>query len=74
MRRQANEFAQTFVIPLLLFGVALVPRVLALDVFLTPDEYRWLGRSRGFLAGLISGDWPATLQRGVAGVMHFKSP
>jgi hypothetical protein len=56
------------VLPLLLFGVGLIPRLLALDTFLTSDEYRWLGRSRDFLAGLIAGDWGATLQTGHPGV------
>jgi 4-amino-4-deoxy-L-arabinose transferase-like glycosyltransferase len=68
MSRQANKWVETFVIPVLLFGVALVPRVFALDVFLTVDEYRWFGRSRDFLAGLITGDWGATLQTGHPGV------
>jgi hypothetical protein len=35
---------------------------------LTSDEYRWVGRSREFLAGLIAGDWGATLQTGHPGV------
>jgi len=68
MRSQAKDLGQTFLIPVLLFGIALVPRVLALDLFLTVDEYRWLGRSRDFLAGLIVGDWGATLQTGHPGV------
>ena len=56
------------VLPLLLFGVAFIPRLLALDTFLTSDEYRWVGRSREFLVGLIAGDWGATLQTGHPGV------
>lgn len=48
--------------------VGLLPRLLALDTFLTSDEYRWLGRSRDFLVGVLSGDWAATLQTGHPGV------
>jgi hypothetical protein len=39
-----------------------------LGVFLTPDEYRWLGRTRDFLLGILSRDWAATLQTGHPGV------
>ena len=39
---------------LFLFFVALIPRVLDLGRFLTPDEFLWIDRSRNFLAGLIN--------------------
>jgi hypothetical protein len=54
--------------PLFLFVIALVPRLLALDAFLTPDEFLWVGRSRDFLVGILSRDWSATLQTGHPGV------
>jgi 4-amino-4-deoxy-L-arabinose transferase-like glycosyltransferase len=66
--KEENHGVQTLVHSVLLFAAALLPRLLALDTFLTPDEYRWLGRSRGFLVGLLSGDWAATLQTGHPGV------
>jgi 4-amino-4-deoxy-L-arabinose transferase-like glycosyltransferase len=51
-----------------LFVLALVPRALALNAFLTPDERRWLGRSVKFLAALLYQDWAGTLRRGHPGV------
>jgi hypothetical protein len=47
----------------LLFWLALVPRALDLNTFLTPDERRWVDRSIRFLLGLLDGD----LQRTAAG-------
>jgi hypothetical protein len=57
-----------YILPVFLFLAGLLPRLVALATFLTPDEYRWLGRSRNFLAGIVSGDWAATLQTGHPGV------
>jgi hypothetical protein len=53
---------------LLLFAAALVVRLFQLSRFLTPDEYRWIGRSQNFLLGLVSGDLTATAQVGHPGV------
>ncbi|MCB0211946.1 MAG: glycosyltransferase family 39 protein, partial [Anaerolineae bacterium] len=39
---------------LFLFFAALIPRVVDLGRFLTPDEFLWVDRSRNFLAGLIN--------------------
>lgn len=66
--KRVSYITQNLALSAFLFAVALLPRLLALDAFLTPDEYRWLGRSRGFLGGLLSGDWAATLQTGHPGV------
>ncbi len=51
-----------------LFVLALIPRALALNTFLTPDERRWLGRSVKFLAALLYQDWAGTLRKGHPGV------
>ena len=51
-----------------LFVLALIPRALALNAFLTPDERRWLSRSVKFLAALLYQDWAGTLRRGHPGV------
>jgi 4-amino-4-deoxy-L-arabinose transferase-like glycosyltransferase len=51
-----------------LFVLALVPRTLALNAFLTPDERRWLDRSVKFLAALLYQDWAGTLRKGHPGV------
>lgn len=44
--------------------VALVPRLLHLNVFLTLDEFLWLDRSRNFSLALQSHDWAKTFQTG----------
>jgi len=48
--------------------MAFLPRVFALDVFLTVDEPRWVERSVKFFGGLLSHDWLRTLQKGHPGV------
>ena len=57
-----------FFLPVFLFALALLPRLLTLDAFLTPDEYHWVRRSRHFLAGVLRQDWASTLQEGHPGV------
>jgi len=49
-----------FVISLLIFIVALLPRLLDPDQFLTPDEFLWIDRSRNFLAGLLDPAYQCT--------------
>ena len=61
LRREISAFG-------LLFIVALLPRVMGLNVFLTPDERRWLGRSVEFFIALMEGIWAGTLRRGHPGV------
>ena len=53
---------------LALFLIAFLPRVFALDVFLTQDEPNWVKRSIKFFDALLSHDWPMTAQRGHPGV------
>ena len=67
-REEANYVIQSFILPAFLFVVGLLPRLLTLNVLLTPDEARWLDRSRDFLVGILSRDWAATLQTGHPGV------
>ncbi|NJN66010.1 MAG: hypothetical protein HC884_04495 [Chloroflexaceae bacterium] len=54
----------------LLIGVAgLVPRVTALDDFLTYDEaYHWIGRTERFFDALVEHHWAGTRQTGHPGV------
>lgn len=53
----------------MLFLLALVPRLLMPDAFVTPDEPRWVTRSvRGVLEGLGRGRLRATFQTGHPGV------
>jgi hypothetical protein len=49
-----------FAISLLIFIVALLPRLLNPDQFLTPDEFLWIDRSRNFLAGLLDPAYQCT--------------
>jgi len=46
----------------------LVPRVVALDRFATPDEYLWVTRSANFYCAVSHGDWRNTFQRQHPGV------
>jgi hypothetical protein len=64
VRDQRREAVTTFA----LFLVALVPRLLALNVFVTADERRWVGRSVMFFTSLLERNWAGTLQRGHPGV------
>ncbi|MGQ9628219.1 MAG: ArnT family glycosyltransferase [Anaerolineae bacterium] len=41
----------------LLFWLALLPRVLNLGFFLTPDEPAWISRSSAFLRAILTGHW-----------------
>jgi hypothetical protein len=47
-----------------LFLLALVPRVVGLDVFITPDEPRWINRSASFLEAVLTGDFIHTIHVG----------
>jgi hypothetical protein len=51
-----------------LFLCAWVPRVMALDAFVTVDERKWLARSANFLYALAHGDFANTFQREHPGV------
>jgi hypothetical protein len=53
----ANTLNNKYLISLLLFLLAFVPRLLDLDRFLTPDEFLWVDRSQDFLAGLTNPDY-----------------
>jgi hypothetical protein len=54
---------------LLLFGVALLPRLAALGHYITPDELNWVHRSVVFHQALEQGQWSETLTTGHPGVM-----
>jgi len=56
-------------IALAIFLVALLPRLLSLDVFLTSDELKWTCRAISFRAALSSGDLAKTFQVGHPGVI-----
>ncbi|MFQ5614303.1 MAG: ArnT family glycosyltransferase [Anaerolineae bacterium] len=48
------------VVSLGLFVLALIPRALALQRFVTADEAKWVYRSAQFLAAFLGGDWAGT--------------
>jgi 4-amino-4-deoxy-L-arabinose transferase-like glycosyltransferase len=54
---------------LAIFLLALLPRLGALDRYVTPDELRWVDRSIRFSSALSQGDFAATMQSGHPGVI-----
>jgi 4-amino-4-deoxy-L-arabinose transferase-like glycosyltransferase len=68
MQEQSHKPIYNLLLSAFLFIIGFLPRVLGLSVFLTPDEFRWVSRSRDFLAGILTGNWAATLQTGHPGV------
>jgi hypothetical protein len=54
---------------LAIFILALLPRLGALERYITPDELRWVDRSLRFSAALAQGDFASTMQSGHPGVI-----
>ncbi len=52
---------RTTCVSFFLFLLALVPRASGLEIFLTPDERRWVERSIRFLLALLDGDLKGTV-------------
>lgn len=65
---KTNALLRDAVILTLLFFAAWMPRALALDAFVTPDEPKWLSRSANFFYAMSDGDWSGTFQREHPGV------
>jgi len=64
-----KKLSSTAALALLLFGIALGPRIFGLGRGLTTDEaYQWQDRSARFLAAVSKGDFAATLITGHPGV------
>lgn len=59
----------SLVVALLLTAVALAMRLPRLDVFITPDEPKWVCRSINFYRGLRAGELAQTRQTGHPGVI-----
>jgi len=55
-----SPFVNRIIPPLLVFGLALLPRLWALDRFVTADEAKWVYRSAQFWGALLRGDFAAT--------------
>lgn len=58
---------------LFLLAALLLPRIFALDHFVTIDEKRWLTRSANFYHALVQGFYENTFQQGHPGVMTMWS-
>ncbi len=56
-------------LPALLFLLALVPRLAAIERYVTPDELSWVYRSILFREALLNGNWAETLTAGHPGVI-----
>lgn len=54
--------------PLILFLIALLPRLAALERYITPDELVWVYRSLQFREAIAGGHWASTLVAGHPGV------
>ena len=67
----ASESAKWAAFPLaaLFVGLSLFVRLRDLDVFLTPDELKWVCRSINFHRGILTGELAQTLQTGHPGVI-----
>ncbi len=63
-----NPRLRTAIILLALFVAAWLPRVAALDAFVTIDERKWLARSANFYQAVSQGDLANTFQREHPGV------
>ncbi|MFN8464381.1 MAG: glycosyltransferase family 39 protein [Caldilineaceae bacterium] len=68
MTPRTSRALRTFWIMVVLFFCAWIPRVVALDAFVTVDERKWLARSANFLYALAHGDFANTFQREHPGV------
>ena len=63
-----NSKLRTALILLVLFLATWIPRVVALDKFVTIDERKWLARSANFYQAWAQGDFASTFQREHPGV------
>src|SRR6266508_2123430 len=72
LRALTGAFSTTqilvLLVPVLLFAMALLPRVIALHAYLTTDEGNWMGRTALFTQALQRGDPWGTYQSGHPGV------
>lgn len=66
--KERGQRFRRWIIPGLLFVIALGPRLWRLGTFVSGDEMRWLERSSHFIYGLAHGDLAATYQINHPGV------
>ena len=63
-----RSLSSPLILALVIFALALGPRILDLAVFVGPDEFMWMTCSADFTRGLASGDLVKTYQTGHPGV------
>lgn len=68
-RQRPSNFPHSPLFVLVLFFVALLPRLLPLGRYITPDELNWVHRSVLFHQALAEGRWADTLTTGHPGVI-----
>ena len=59
--RNAENLVLRFLYPLSIFLLALIPRALNLQRFVTADEAKWVYRSAQFWLAFLRGDWAGTM-------------
>lgn len=59
---------RNIVVLVVVFILALLPRVFDLDAFISPDEPRWQQNTLGFREGLVTGDWSKLYQQPHPGI------
>jgi len=67
-RRASSHARLVRLLPVLLFLLALGPRLVAIGRYVTPDELVWVYRSVQFRQALLDGRWAGTLVAGHPGV------
>ncbi len=68
IRSQANIQWRRYALPLSIFLIALLPRILSLNAFLTADEDDQIMFAHLFLKAALQGDWAGALVLGYPGV------
>ena len=66
---RGTQHLTDLLLSILVIAIALATRLPALDVFITPDEYRWVCRGVMFYRGLYTGNLAQTRQTGHPGVL-----
>jgi hypothetical protein len=61
-------------IALMLFGLALIPRVMALDAYVATDEAKWILRSAHFFTALLTGDYSAAASQAATPDVEVLAP
>lgn len=63
--------SRNWLLLVLVFIVALFPRILNLDAFISPDEPRWLENTVGFRQGLFTGNFSSLYQQPHPGITNM---